>query len=142
MIRPTPRWPGRRLRFIDLLGGAGPARYHEEGGYAMTERNTHLSIVNKDGSTVLLSKCTPIPDVKLCPYCGSNMLRFIGGVPRCDGCRSVFHVRFSRRLRKPPNSLDQKRTRFAEIDGAPSNTSSPDRKPNDPLPPIRTSSRR
>ena len=47
-----------------------------------------------------------IPEIKFCPYCGSKDIRFNSEVPRCDGCRSVFFVRFSRSLRNPPNSKD------------------------------------
>jgi len=40
------------------------------------------------------------PEIKFCPYCGSNNLKFEKGVPRCIDCRSVFFVRFFRILRK------------------------------------------
>lgn len=44
-----------------------------------------------------------MPTVRHCPFCGSNKLKFYGGVPRCLACRSVFHVQFSRYTRRPRN---------------------------------------
>ena len=56
---------------------------------------------------------TPPPVLKFCPYCGSGLLKFIKGVPRCMGCRSVFFLRFSRTVRKsPPPGLKRNRTRL------------------------------
>lgn len=32
---------------------------------------SQLSIINPDGSFVLLSECQPVPDIKFCPFCGA-----------------------------------------------------------------------
>lgn len=35
-----------------------------------------------------------------CPYCGSDAIKQVHGVPRCMACRAVFFVSFSRYARK------------------------------------------
>lgn len=43
-------------------------------------------------------------EIKFCPYCGSDKIKFVRKVPRCTICRSVFFVSFSRTVRKSPKS--------------------------------------
>lgn len=43
-----------------------------------------------------------VPEVKFCPYCGSDNLKHVGAVPRCKSCRAVFSVGFFRYTRKSP----------------------------------------
>jgi hypothetical protein len=40
--------------------------------------------------------------VVFCPYCASDKIKYVLGVPRCMDCRSVFFVSFSRLTRKSP----------------------------------------
>lgn len=43
------------------------------------------------------------PRPKFCPYCGSRgVARAKSGLDRCNACRVVFVVSYSRQLRKPP----------------------------------------
>ena len=42
------------------------------------------------------------PVVVHCPYCGSRDMRHVKGVPRCNSCRAVFFVQFSRYVRRSP----------------------------------------
>lgn len=40
------------------------------------------------------------PTVAYCPYCGSDAVKHVKGVPRCGSCRAVFFVDFSRYTRR------------------------------------------
>ena len=42
------------------------------------------------------------PKLKYCPYCGSERIKVVSGVPRCIDCRAVFFITFSRYLRNTP----------------------------------------
>ena len=44
-------------------------------------------------------------EVKFCPYCGSGRVweKSIG-LNRCDACRTMFIIAYSRKLRKAPNA--------------------------------------
>ena len=42
------------------------------------------------------------PKIKFCPYCGGHTIRKRYSVPRCEWCRAVFNVNFSRYLRAAP----------------------------------------
>ena len=46
--------------------------------------------------------CHVRPAVTYCPYCGSSSVREVKNVPRCDKCRAVFFVNFSRYVRRSP----------------------------------------
>jgi ribosomal protein L37AE/L43A len=45
-----------------------------------------------------------IPTEMYCPYCGTNSLKHVRGVPRCRSCRAVFFVQFSRYTRRSPSA--------------------------------------
>lgn len=40
------------------------------------------------------------PAVAYCPFCGSDAVKHVRGVPRCGACRAVFLVDFSRYTRR------------------------------------------
>lgn len=42
----------------------------------------------------------PAPKPIFCPFCGTPGVRLKGGVPRCEYCRAVFFVDFSRYMRR------------------------------------------
>ena len=44
------------------------------------------------------------PLVMYCPYCGSNSVKHVSGVPRCAECRAAFFVDFSRYVRRSARS--------------------------------------
>ncbi len=40
-----------------------------------------------------------VPAVKFCPYCGSDRVLIVCGVPRCQACRKTFFVQFGHQMR-------------------------------------------
>jgi len=49
-----------------------------------------------------------IPKIKFCPYCGLEDIVYKDKVPRCNSCRAVFFVEFSRYMckkMKPPEAV-------------------------------------
>ncbi len=47
-----------------------------------------------------MSMAKPNPKPIFCPFCGAHGVKFERGVPRCDDCRAVFFVDFSRYMRR------------------------------------------
>ena len=47
------------------------------------------------------------PEIKHCPYCGSDEIKFVSNVPRCLNCRAVFTATFSRYARKSSANFDK-----------------------------------
>ena len=44
------------------------------------------------------------PEIKFCPFCAGSVY-FERSVPRCEKCRAVFFVQFSRYMRAPRKVL-------------------------------------
>ncbi len=42
--------------------------------------------------------------VKFCPFCASDDLKLVRGVPRCMACRTAFMVSYSRNVRAAPGA--------------------------------------
>jgi ribosomal protein L37AE/L43A len=47
------------------------------------------------------------PDIRFCPFCGAESVKFVLGVPRCKSCKAVFFLTFNRYARKSPRVTDR-----------------------------------
>jgi hypothetical protein len=47
------------------------------------------------------------PDIRFCPFCGAESIKFVQGVPRCKSCRAVFFLTFNRWTRKSLVTTDR-----------------------------------
>lgn len=39
---------------------------------------------------------------RFCPFCGSDKIKFVGKIPRCMSCRTVFIIGLTRKMKQAP----------------------------------------
>jgi hypothetical protein len=60
----------------------------------------------------------PNPKPIFCPFCGAHAVRFARGAPpRCDDCRAVFFVDFSRYMRRKASQRASKHISLCRLEG-------------------------